>query len=370
MWHALRVSCRGDQDDLIVNGLRPLFDRIRPVVRGTHFLRHWRQGPHIRCHFRCEPGRFAEVVLPAAEVLVLPYLRRMPETTGFDEEATLDAHRVLAREEQVTGPLLPWIPDRTMRVVPYEDRAPVIGEAEARMVERFHERTNDLALDQLRWIIRGDSRARIAFDLLVASAHALNPGAIGRGSVSLRSHSESFLTYSGGGSELRAGWAREYASQADRLRRRMCDVVESIDERTGAFPHVDSWLEVMLPLRDVAGRLVAAGTLTLDAAHAAGSVREGYTEPSGTGFYHDWMMAHRSGRARVESSGWFLTYRWVLNCTYLHLSRIGLPARSRYRLCAYVANAVEEHFGLDTRSIAETLIGEPARTRIRTERRF
>jgi hypothetical protein len=42
----------------------------------------------------------------------------------------------------------------------------------------------------------------------------------------------------------------------------------------------------------------------------------------------------------------FLRYRLMLNYTYLHLTRLGVPGLHRYLLCHLAANAVEEVYGV------------------------
>ncbi|MYV91153.1 hypothetical protein GT350_13055, partial [Streptomyces sp. SID1034] len=57
----------------------------------------------------------------------------------------------------------------------------------------------------------------------------------------------------------------------------------------------------------------------------------------------------------------FLRYRLMLNYTYLHLSRLGLPGLTRYLLCHLAADAVEEVYGVSALELVlATAANDPA----------
>lgn len=354
-WKTLRVTYYANQDRLVTRAVEPLFTEVRQWVDGAYFVRHWRQGPHLRLNFRCSAEEFRAVEREAVR-LVGGYLSDEPSTVDIDREQLLQLHRRLARDEHELGPLTPWVPDNTIRRMRYDTRRHVLDSEEAHMLEVFYDRTTDLAFDMTRAVVEGASRARMAFDLIVATAQALSGTTIERGMVSLRSHSEAFLTYSAEGADLRSAWARYYTQRSTAFRDRVRTVLTTLSDGTGSVPFVRRWLDVVGPLKQRAEALVASGRMTLDAARSAGAVRQ-VPPPSGPAAYHDWMVETRQDRALVESSTWFLAYRWVLNCTYLHLTRIGLAPVDRFLLCTVAANAVEDELGVRAFDVAQDLLG-------------
>jgi len=355
-WRTIRVTYYADQDPLISEAVAPLFDRVRQWVDGAYFVRHWRQGPHLRLHFRCTAETFSDVIEPKADRIIGDYLRRHPSTADIDRGRAAVLHRRLAEDEHEIGPLTPWIPDNTIRRTNYDDRKHVLGAAEGQMLEEFFIRTTGLAFDMTSAIVDGRSRARMAFDLMVATAHVLSGAGIERGFVSLRSHSEGFLTYSPEGKGLRDQWAQRYTEQSPTLRRRLREVLAAVGSGHDAdIPFVHRWLRDLGALRNMAEELIAQGRMTLSAAETAGTARDASATDGGAA-YHDWMVLTQDSRTSVESAEWFLAYRWVLNCTYLHLTRIGLAPVNRYLLCTWVADAVEEEFGVRAFDVAQRLL--------------
>lgn len=354
-WRTIRVTYYADQDLLIGDAVATLFDRVRQRVDGAYFVRHWRQGPHLRLHFRCTAETFRDVIEPEAHRIVGRHLRRLPSTADLDRGHMAVLHRRLAEAENETGPLEPWIPDNTIRPMDYDSRRHVLDPLESEMLEEFFIRTTGLAFDMTRAIVDGRARAQIAFDLMVATAHALSGAGIERGLVSLRSHSEAFLTYAPEGKDLREQWAGRYKEQSPALRRRLRDVLAALDSGDDVgIPFVHRWLRDFGPLSNKARELIADGRMTLSAAETAGTVLDA-PETDGAA-YHDWMVLTRDSRALVETAEWFLAYRWALNCTYLQLTRIGLAPVNRYLLCTWVADAVEEEFGIAAFDVAKRLL--------------
>src|SRR5262245_32110112 len=116
-----------DKDALILDGIRPLVRRLRPVVESVYLVRHWRQGPHLRLQVRTDAGTWAGVVQPLVEEILGGYLRAHPSTAVLDERAELPIHLLLAEREQERGPLSPWYPDNSIQYQPYDSRLHVLG---------------------------------------------------------------------------------------------------------------------------------------------------------------------------------------------------------------------------------------------------
>lgn len=357
-WHTMRITYYAPQDRLIAEAIGPVITQLRSWTDDVYFVRHWRQGPHIRLNVRCPDNVFNDVVATRVRAVVGEFLRLHPSTADVDVDRATRLHRRLAQEEQERGPLTPWMPDNSVEQADYDTRRHVLGTAEAEMFERFSVRTNDLAVWMTQAVVDGASRSRLSFDLLVATAHALSGHGLERGFVSLRSHSEAFLTYSPDGPALRGRWAREYRHRSVSLRRRLREVVAAVDSGDReAAPFVHPWIDELGNLKDATHRLVVDGRMTLSPLETGDKGRSApAADPASD--YHRWMTQTHQARAAVESSPWFLAYRWVLNCTYLHFTRIGLAPVDRYLLCTWVADAVEEEHAVDAFDVARRILEE------------
>jgi hypothetical protein len=345
-WHCLHVSYHDRQDPLILDAVQPLFERIRSGVRRAYFLRHWRQGPHLRLNVEAEAGTFREVVVPAARELVGGYVAAHPSTESLDPAAMLPAHRRLAELEDDAGPLLPYRADNSMTEAPYEAPAATLGTAAGALVADFYHRSTEAAFEAIHLSERhARPRLQSGFDLMVATAHGLSRGGITGSFASFRSHAEAFLNGFPEGATLRPAWEAHSARHAGRLAERVRAVVSGIDSECEPPPLVRSWLDLMAPIRRQAGSLVANGSLKLDPepSTAASPAFAGLRELSP---FHGELESAQRWRRDIRHSPDFAVYRVVLNCTYLHLTRLGILPVERFLLCHLAADAVEAAYGV------------------------
>ncbi|OJF15579.1 thiopeptide maturation pyridine synthase [Couchioplanes caeruleus] len=363
-----------NKDDLLLECVRPLFAELAPHAERLVVTRHWLRGPHLRLGVRASDRVFREVIRPAVERAVSRHLAAFPSTARIDERELLAVHKVLAPQEQEWGPLSPFHPDNSLRWDPYDRRIPVLGsEAAAELLEDFYHETNDLAFGALAHVRGGGGRMALAFDFMVATAHAMWPG-IDRGFISYRSHAEGFIVRAPDPGTRRASCDDRYRAQAPALRERLVTVLDGLDGRGEPVPFVADWLAVLRRYREVAERLIASGELSFAAAErtgpagaaaerigaagaAAGAAAGGGAEP---GEERDgWdpeMLRHSDFHRRLQGPGGameslqrdpdFLAFRFALNYLYLHLNRIGVRPVERFLLCHLVANTVEDHYGI------------------------
>jgi Lantibiotic biosynthesis dehydratase C-term len=349
-WHCLRVCYHGRQDPLILDAVRPLFERIRPSVHRAYFLRHWRQGPHLRLNVEADAPTFAGVVVPAAHHLVGGYLSTHPSTEVLDPQALLPVHRRLAELEADTGPLLPWRPDNAVEEAPYDPPAVTLGPGAGALVADFYHRSTDAAFEAID-LMQRQARPRLqsAFDLMIATAHGLSRQGITGSFVSFRSHAEAFLSGFPEGRALRPAWDAHFARHAARLVERLRAVVAGIDGTGEVPPLVGSWLELMAPIREQARALVADGGLRLDELDGGGSSAAGSSDFAGlseVSQFHRELESAQRWRRDMRHSPDFAVYRVILNCTYLHLTRLGLRPVERFLLCHLAADAAETAYGV------------------------
>ncbi|CAL9427187.1 hypothetical protein SUDANB95_01963 [Actinosynnema sp. ALI-1.44] len=345
-WHCAHIFHYDDETsaDLLLDAVRPLLRSIAPVVARAYFLRHWRQGPHVRVCVECSDEDLSTVVRPAVSSTVGGYLRARPSRRAVDEAALLRVHEDLARREFEPGPLRPLLPDGTIRWAPHDRRLHVLHHVEAvDLLEDFHTATNELAFDHLSRV-RGGGPATLALDLMLATAHVLWRG-VTRGFLSYRAHAEGFLIQAADPARLRAAWEDGYRAHAGRLADRVRALVGALD--AGRPPrHVADWLAALAPFRPRAQALLRAGKLTLDSGGEAGRAngwqRENLPHSGFQRLLHDNAAYVRFLREDPDFQG----FRLAVNLLYLHLHRVGVGAVDRYYLCHLAANAVEDAMGV------------------------
>ncbi|MBP2327943.1 hypothetical protein JOF56_008328 [Kibdelosporangium banguiense] len=149
-------------------------------------------------------------VLPAAQEIVGGWLERKPSTRQLDPLAVLPEHERLAEAENERGPLMPWPANNSLRLGPYDRRVEVVGnEARADLLADFYADTTPISFRMTERSGAGQ-RLMLAFDLIVATVHAMSTVGIQDGFVALRPHAEAFLNGRAENGRLREGWDRHY----------------------------------------------------------------------------------------------------------------------------------------------------------------
>lgn len=363
-WHGAQIYYYDeDKDNLILDCVRPLFERLGPAVERRSFTRHWLRGPHLRLGILTTGEHFRDVVRPEIEANAGRYLAECPSTIPVDEEKLLAVHRRLAVEERQTGPFEPLYPDNFIQFEPYDRRIDVLGsEAAAGLLERFYDETNQIAFQMLDHVRSGGNRSTLALDLMFATAHAMWPG-IQRGFISYRSHAEGFIVRASDPEARRARCDEIYESQAEGLKRRLAANLEALDGRSGTaesatIPFVVEWVTTLERIREAAEPLIAAGDISFSAGRSSDERRTWDRELLGHSTFHRHLQSNSARLAFMESDVDFLRFRWMLNMLYLHLNRIGLRPVERFLLCHLAASTVEDHFGI---SANDFVAMEPAR---------
>jgi hypothetical protein len=331
-WHTIHVHHHDENaDPLLLDAVRPLFARLAGQVAAVSWTRHWRLGPHLRLNVLADEDVVTGVALPAAREVVGGWLRRHPSTRRLDPAALLPVHRRLAAAEREDGPLTPWRPDNSLHLGPYDRRVAVLGTEEmADLLADFYADTTPLSFAVVEHA-PATRRLMVAFDLIVATAHALSTAGIQEAFVSLRSHAEAFLH--GNPEHLRDGWDRHYRRHADTLGIRLAGVVTALDEDRDLVPFVRDWAAVLRRYRRRAEDLMDTGRFAMPGVDSA---RMAAVSP-----FHRSLV---DGRAWAELAGSraFALYRLAINYTYLQLTRLGVAPEHRFLLCHLAANTVEE----------------------------
>ena len=355
-WRSIQVRYYDpDKDGLVLDCVQPLFRRLDGVAHEPYFVRHWRQGPHLRLNFRSTPDAWANEVLPQATATLTRYLRRRPSTARLDGGALLEPHRRLAIREAETGPLWPWYPDNSIQTEPYDDRRRILGgQRLADLVDAFHAESTRMAFTTMERICSGElTLLRVALDLMVAFAHVSVPP-ISRGYLSFRSHAAGFASQCEDRDGVVAGFDATYRQNARQLRAMVLAQVEAVDG-TRTAPHVRDWIAFVHRQKEIARPLLARNEIDLDAAPRDPRQRQLHKVD-----FHQVLLSTDRHRTQILSSAWFRAHRLTINMLYAHLARLGITPIQRYLFCHLIACAVEEEYGISPMEKAREFVASTA----------
>lgn len=354
-WRAAHIAYFAeDRDRLLLDAVRPTIERCRAHVGSIYVLRHWRRGPHLRLVVQAEPAVFDDLVVPAVTELIGGYLREHPSTAApLDETRLLAAHRQLAQDEREPGPLTPFYQDNTITWAEHDRRIEVLGcPVGADELALFYDTTNTQLFEHLEAVSAGLDRQILALRLMLATAHALcrhpEDPTIRRGFVSLRSHAEGYLSTVP--PSARETFERNYAANRTALTGLVRSVVAAVDNADKAHP-ADSdesferrWISAIEPLGARWAALYEAGEIP--EADIPTDAENGIETMLARSPLHRAVAGNVAYKNMMYRDPRFLRYRLMLNYTYLHLTRLGVPGLHRYLLCHLAANAVEEVYGV------------------------
>lgn len=126
-WYSAHIFYYDDQDGLLLDCIGPLIEHIAPAAERVYFVRHWRQGPHVRLCMAAEHTAFHDDIRPQIDAAASRYLAAHPSRARIDEPRLLAIHRTLAAREKERGPLTPLQPDNSIRHEPHDRRLDVLG---------------------------------------------------------------------------------------------------------------------------------------------------------------------------------------------------------------------------------------------------
>lgn len=341
-WHNVQIYYYDDErrDDLVLDCVHPLFAHLAP--RPSFFVRHWLRGPHVRLRFHTTADDFDRVVMPAVAGQVCGWLAAHRSTAHLDETALRATHERLAKWEREPGPLSPLYPDNSIQYLPCDRRIEVLGsEAAAALVEGFYVDTTEATFAMLDRIRGGTSRLNLALDLMWATARAI--GSVKKGYVSYRSHSEARIMVAADPAAVRTFFEQQYRSRRAALLERLGQVLDTLDGRRDDVPFVREWVQVMTRLRAQAEPLIADGAITLSTPEAGVWFNDEVVVHSA---FHRALARNPAHLEMMRTSLRFHVFRIMINCCYLHLTRLGVRPFERSLLGFLVSEAAEERFGV------------------------
>jgi hypothetical protein len=337
----VRVFYFDDQDLLLCRAVRPLIEHVRPAVAAAYFVRHWRQGPHVRVHIQLTPESSLSEIERSVDNTIAIYLREVPSCHRDREENLLDLHERLAELEEERGPLRPWARDNSIRISEEENREHVLNDDLREILVQFYEQTNDLVFDTIEDTL-GDRPRRLAmsFDLMVATAHVLG-GNIAASYLSYRSHADAYIAGCDDPGTTRSLLDSRYESRAASFVSRVSRLLESLE--SGRPPaQVEAWLACLLPMWERAGAKIRTGDLRSDHPPTHQDLAAQFRSIGSP--FHMLMSSNEEYMKRLATSKEFEQYRLALSWLYLHFNRIGLRPIDRLTLCHIAARSVEQLF--------------------------
>ncbi|MGW5453085.1 lantibiotic dehydratase C-terminal domain-containing protein [Nocardia sp. NPDC003979] len=340
-WRTLHVAhFDPDADALVCDGVQPLFESLDVPA---YFLRHWRRGVHLRLNIHCDAESFSGQFKPAALDLIGGHLARHPSRAQPDLAQWYAIHQRKAHLDNDPRPLVPFYEDNSINDAEYEP--PLIGfggVAATQLLEDFYCATNSLVSDVCRRVRHGQSRIGVLFDVWLATARAL-AGGYEFSWTSYRSSADKFRYAAGDSDRYIDGWSNLFDAQRPGLVHRAELILRGLDEGTESSPIADEWVATLVPFRERALELVAAGEIDFP------------LPPEDSGSFALAELTSPFHRALMTQQGWygqtgnvnFAAYRVMLALTYAHGARAGISLVERWFLCYLVASTMEAITGLD-----------------------
>jgi hypothetical protein len=341
-WRNVQIYYYDDKwrDDLILDCVRPLLASLAP--RPSFFLRHWLRGPHLRLRFHTTADDFDRVVVPALADQVGGWLAAHPSTVCLDETALLATHESLAKREREPGPLSPLYPDNSIQYLPCDRRIEALGsEAAAALLEDFYLDTTEVTFAMIERVRGGTSRMNLALDLMWATAHSA--GTIESGYVSYRAHAEARIMSAPDPAALRSFLEQQYRVRAPALLERLQRVLDTVDGTGGDVPFVREWVQAVRRLYKRAQSQITDGVITLSVPEPGRWFNDEMIEHSA---FHRALASNPAHLEMMRTSMRFHTWRVIVNCCYLHLTRLGIRPFERSLLGFLLSETVEERFGV------------------------
>ncbi|MGH3976367.1 MAG: lantibiotic dehydratase C-terminal domain-containing protein, partial [Pseudonocardiaceae bacterium] len=205
----------------------------------------------------------------------------------------------------------------------------------------FYVDTTEATFAMLDHIRGGTSRLNLALDLMWATAHSA--GSVTRGYVSYRAHSEARIMTAPDPAALRSFFEQQYRVRAPALVERLGQVLDTVDGAGGDVPFVREWVRAVHRLYKRSDQLVADGAITLSVPEPGVWFFDEITAHSA---FHRALANNPAHLEMMRTSARFHTWRIVVNCCYLHLTRLGIRPFERSLLGFLLSEAVEERFGV------------------------
>lgn len=360
MWTTVQVYYYADErHSLLADAIQPTMDELQRqgALNRFWYSSHWKRGPHVDIHIETSAHRFEEEVKPLLISRLTQYLKEHPSSAFINEEEVVTLHTELAWLEQEDGPLTPFIPDNSIRVVPYTMRPQFWGGPEAaELAASFFSETTPLLLN-LADEVRDDYCRRLDWSMGLMIATVAACGEMKGTHLCFRSHSQGFLAGSDPGGEIRAAMNQWYVENESWISQTLAKWCSMVNTGSGADDRFDQYRAVAAKYRGqfeaefAAGRIIPIGTDEEPASIAGANISN----------YHRFMYSYPDSES-FWFSPWFQSFRYTINLTYNWLASFGTVALEKYFLCYTISNYMEVFYGKRWWEIVVELQGLPPGT--------
>lgn len=288
--------------------------------------REWQRGPHLRLGVR-GPAEAAATVRAQIDQRLHEVLHSSPSTRTVTFAEVRDRAQQIADRAGVEL-RQDWLADNSLT---WTAGTGIAEPGMQALLEDFHYAATVPAL-RLLSAAPPDRLGPACADLMAVTAQEFGRGGLASAALSFRSHAEAYLNLEAA-TDVRAVWDAAAHRSAPALRRRLHTVAAGPDRPA----YARDWLAAITPVVRAAQQAQGRGELVLP------TMADGFsTDLTERSPFHR-ALAGSAGWEDVRTSDWFVLYRFAINLLYLQLSRLGLGAVGRYRLCHLVAVALEEH---------------------------
>jgi thiopeptide-type bacteriocin biosynthesis protein len=166
-WHSFHVRYHNPQDALLLNGIGPAVASHRDALDRWFFLRHWKEGPHIRVRLLVDDAA-TNGIISEVEARIGAYMAHHPSANSPDGERLKESLGFLAKLEGEDRQIAAIIPDNTLYRRAYEpEYMKYGGKSGVALAEKLFEQSSDLAL-QVLGMIQPARRLTAGFGMLLA----------------------------------------------------------------------------------------------------------------------------------------------------------------------------------------------------------
>jgi hypothetical protein len=327
----------------------------KDVIPAIRYLRHTERMPVVNVRRGWRHGTYLEVIAHSDNGRPVPWTHVLARIRPPDEAAvsapTEEAYLTQPRElGQEPDPDLPLQPHGTFEWIASSDLTPWPGQAQT-----LRERALTRMIDSIAVTLEPDEQAALGdsaplatvAEIMLATADA-NPLRIPYGTISFRSHAETFLNWPHAVPGPRSDFERRLSADRPMLRPLVERMLDGADT-----PSAASWRRTGSYCMGLFDSAVLAGSLTpetLDEINRmpGGALPENIgppgapdAKPNGSEFYR----IVESAGMNDQPAGWFTSYRLLLNLLYMQLPLLGVSFWQRCYLCWAIAETVDEVSG-------------------------
>jgi Lantibiotic biosynthesis dehydratase C-term len=217
-WGSIHIYY-AEHDDLLLDCVSGLIGTLKSTGEISHsfFLRHWRNGPHVRLRLRTPGGADLEPILASAIEKIERYLTSFPSATVIDAPSYHAIQQLMAQWDQDDEPVGSLITSDLVRVEPYRRELGKYGGGRGVEIAEDLADASSACVLRLLPAVRHDRGARTSMAYVMTVLGVLAAG-LPYAALAPFLANYSRLWSPWASSSTRSGWERSLAHNGDRLR--------------------------------------------------------------------------------------------------------------------------------------------------------